>query len=156
MSIQIKKNDKRKMILLFIVFNSVFSISMLFGQNIPIASNTLTVYPASYTNALHVLHKLGYRSASEDKTSQQVRTDFKLYPGTICHISIQVLIKNDSAQISGLYWTDTAPISDGNSNNLKVVRHVDGQMDVLFDELLKYAKALGGSSIRYSTTVQNK
>jgi hypothetical protein len=153
---RIKKNDKGKKILLFILFNSVFSLSMLFGQNIPIASNTLTVYPSSYTNALHALHKLGYKMASEDKTSQQVLTDYKLCPGTICHISIQVLVKNDSAQITGHYWTDTAPITSGNTNNLKVVSHVDGQMDVLFDELLKYAKALQGTSIRYSTTAQNK
>lgn len=152
----IKKIKKEKKFLFCIFFVSFFYLPVLFGQHIPIASNTLTVFPASYATALHALRKLGYKTASEDKTSQQVLTDFKRCPGTICHISIQVLVKNDSAQITGRYWTDSAPVTGGNTENLKVICHVDGQMDTLFDELLKYGKALGGSSIRYSTTAQNK
>jgi hypothetical protein len=147
-----KKIKAEKKFLFFIFFSTFFSSAVLFGQNIPISSNTLTVYPSTYPAALHALRKMGYKISSEDKDKGLMQTDFKTCSGTICHISIHVQISRDSAQITGRWWTETAPPAPGSNKNIGVVSHVDSQMDVLFEELLKYAKALQGSSIRYSTT----
>jgi hypothetical protein len=156
MTRKFRTTKKRIKIFLFISLVSLFFFQGLFAQYIPISSTTITVGPVSYSSAVHELHKMGYKTAAEDKGNQMIQTDFKLCPSTRCHMSIKVLVKNDSAQITGRWWIETAPPVGGSTDNISVIGHVDGSMDILFEEMLKYAKALGGSSIRYSVTIQNR
>jgi hypothetical protein len=156
MASQFKRTYLKKLRTAFIILTFSCSFKLLFSQNIPIMTNTIQVNPVSYTNVVNTLHTLGYKIATEDKQKQIVKTDFKVCPGTICHISISVIFKGSDAVISGHWWTDTAPPEGPNSENIAVIYHVDSQMDLLFEELLKYAKALGGSRISYSTTGKNK
>jgi hypothetical protein len=150
------RNRSEKSTFLFILVSSFFFLTGLSAQNIPISSNTITVFPVSYSTALRTLHKMGYKTTLEDKSGQVIQTDYKLCPSTICHMSVRVIVKNDSAQITARWWIETAPPDAGNTRNIQVVGHVDGQMDILFEDLLKYAKALQGSSIRYSFMDQSK
>jgi hypothetical protein len=145
---------KNKVFLFLIILIPFFSVNEGYGQNIPFLTNAIQVTPTSYAVVVKTLNKMGYKISSEDKTKQSVRTDFKLLPGTICHISIYVAVKDSCAMITAKWWSEIAP-PEG-LKNIMIVCHVDSQMDNLFQELEKYAKALKGNRINYSITEKNK
>jgi hypothetical protein len=145
---------KYKNIFMFYILLFLFSTNGLFSQNIPFLTNAIQVNPASFENVIKALNKIGYKISTEDKQKEVVTTEFKVYPGSICHISINVVVKDSSALITGKWWSEIAP-PEG-SNNIMIVCHVDSQLDFLFQELVKYAKTLGGKRISYSITEKNK
>lgn len=140
-------------IVLTIVMFSV-SFNEIYSQNIPFLTNVIEVSPTSFENVVKGFNKLGYKIASADKQNHVVKTEFKIYPGTICHISINVVVKDSSARITGEWWSEIAP-PEG-SKNIMIVGHADSQIDSLFQELRKYAKTLRGTRISYSNTQKNK
>jgi hypothetical protein len=145
---------KYKIIFVFSILSFLFSSNGLFSQNIPFLTNAIKVNPTTFENVVKALNKIGYKISIEDKQKEVVTTEFKDYPGSICHISINVVVKDSSAFITGKWWSEIAP-PEG-SNNIMIICHVDSQLDFLFQELDKYAKTLRGKRISYSITEKNK
>jgi hypothetical protein len=150
----LKPIDRYKIKIVLALLMILFSFCDLYSQNIPFLTNAIEVSPASFENVVRGFNKLGYKIALADKQKQVVKTEFKVYPGTICHISINVVVKDSSAFITGKWWSEIAP-PEG-SNNIMIVCHADSQIDSLFQELRKYAKTLKGSRMSYSITERNK